>query len=470
MNASIEDSLSESIRGSWPLDTGSGTNAVDSSGNSNTLSMTGSPSWVAGTVGPYALDFSGSGQYLSIADPASGILDIGDGADFSISGWFNRDTFTTDHTIVAKKTNQTTNAGYVVWIDASTDTVNFEISDGSDTYEVDSTTAFTATGWHHFVVVWDDSMGAYIYLDGRLDNSNTTSTASINSLANTNAFRIGAESDAGVPFDGKIDNITLYGHALSADEAFKLSRITVPIQPIDTGLVGHWTFDGNDVDWGNTGTEIKDVSGQGNDGDAVGLTTASVTRGKLGQGLSFNGTSDYIGASYSSFNFTAANKYTWVFWAKPSGFAAYTPLWFSTFSYTCFSGSDLSIYAHSTSDSVPGPVTAGVSFVVSNSGVGGYFGIHTTDNVLAIDEWNNIAVTYDGTLSDTNKVTLYIDGVDRTDRTDIYDTVAPGDFVANDTFIGSDDCTMFAGYLDDVRMYSRVLSASEIVNLYNVSK
>ncbi|MFZ1736085.1 MAG: LamG-like jellyroll fold domain-containing protein, partial [Candidatus Moraniibacteriota bacterium] len=164
MNTSVEDSLSQGMRGYWKLDDGSGTNATDSSGNANTLAMTGSPGWVTGNIGPYALDFSGSGQYLSVADPASGVLDFADGADFSLTGWFNRDTFTADHTIVAKKTNQTTNAGYVVWIDASTDTVNFEISDGTDTYEADSTTAFTATGWHHFAAVWDDSRGASVYI------------------------------------------------------------------------------------------------------------------------------------------------------------------------------------------------------------------------------------------------------------------------------------------------------------------
>ncbi|QQR78015.1 MAG: LamG domain-containing protein [Candidatus Moraniibacteriota bacterium] len=156
-------------------------------------------------MGPYALDFSGSGQYLSVADPASGVLDFADGADFSITGWFNRD-FSPPITIVAKKTDLTTNAGYVLWIDnnGGTDYLNFEIADGTDTYSVASSTDFSATGWHNFAAVWDDSNGMYLYIDGGLNSSTTTSTASIGSLANTNAFRIGAESDAGVPFDGKL--------------------------------------------------------------------------------------------------------------------------------------------------------------------------------------------------------------------------------------------------------------------------
>ncbi len=149
VNAPLDDPLSQGLRGYWKLDDGSGTNATDSSGNTNTLAMTGSPSWTTGNIGPYALDFSGSGQYLSVASPASGVLDFAAGASFSITGWFNRDTFTTDHTIVAKRNGQTaTDDGYIVYIDDATDTLVFEASDTADTdeYQRVSTSTFTATG------------------------------------------------------------------------------------------------------------------------------------------------------------------------------------------------------------------------------------------------------------------------------------------------------------------------------------
>lgn len=106
LNSSVDDSLSQGIRGYWKLDDGTGTNATDSSGNGNTLAMTGSPSWATGQIGPSALDFSGTGQYLSVADPVSGVLDFAAGASFTLTGWFNRDTFAADHTIIAKKTNR----------------------------------------------------------------------------------------------------------------------------------------------------------------------------------------------------------------------------------------------------------------------------------------------------------------------------------------------------------------------------
>ena len=455
VNAPVENSLSQSMRGSWFLDDGSGTNATDASGNANTLAMTGSPSWVAGQVGPYALDFSGSGQYLSVADPASGVLDFGDGADFTISGWFNRDTFAADHTIVAKKNDQTTNAGYVVWIDnnGSTDYLSAEISDGTDTYSAIGTTDLSSTGWHQFSIVWDDSNGLYIYLDGKLDGSTTSSTASINSLANALAFRIGAESDAGVPFDGKIDNITLYGRALSTNEVSTLYQTAVPIQPVDTGLVGHWTFDGNDVDWGNASTEIKDISGNGNHGNAVGLTTVSAVRGKLGQGLQFNGTGDYVSIGDPA-TLQLTNMGTVAVWVKPNNVDSG---WHQIINHMNFitNRSGYALYYDRTLDGNK------YNLDIAN---GSTLNRVTSTTSAQNNTWQHVVGTWDG-----SNLRIYVNGLQEglpvsqtVNATSGYDFLMGTFHNFNDYFFG--------GTMDDVRIYSRALSASEILNLYNLGK
>ncbi|QQR77585.1 MAG: LamG domain-containing protein [Candidatus Moraniibacteriota bacterium] len=456
VNAPIENRLSQGILGYWKLDDGSGTNATDSSGNGNTLAMTGSPSWTTGQIGAYSLDFSGSGQYLSIADPASGILDFVDGADFTIVGWFNRDTFAADHTIVAKKTDQTTNAGYVVWVDnnAGNDYLNFEISDGTDTYSATGATNLSATGWHHFAAVWNDNTGMYLYLDGSLDGSTTTSTAAINSLANANAFRIGAESDAGVPFDGKIDDVRLYGKALSEDAVKRLYQTTVPGDPVDTGLVGHWTFDGPDVIWGDTSNEIKDVSGKGNHGDAVGLTASSAVIGKLGQALSFDGTGIDVADStsldittgeismsawVSLDSFPASSQYVLIF-GKPNNY----------FLYLYNAGSD----------------NLDVDFGFASTGPTYRDELTTTQPIVNTNEWYHIVATYKDS---SNTIVMYVNGVPQTDNggasayTPITDNLPLNMGEAYDSY-------SFYGKIDDVRLYNRTLSATEVVELYNRGK
>lgn len=451
-NVSSEDPTAENLVGYWTLDDGSGTTALDSSGNANTLTMTGSPSWVTGNIGSSALDFSGSGQYLSVADPSSGVLDFVDGSDFTITGWFNRDTAAADHTIVAKKNDQTTSAGYVVWIDnnGSTDYLSAEISDGTDTYSAVGTTNLSTTGWHHFSVVWDDSNGLYIYLDGKLDGSTTSSTTSINSLANALAFRIGAESDAGVPFDGKIDDIKVYNRALSVDEVSKLAHTAVPIQPVDTGLVGHWTFDGNDIDWSNASAEIKDVSGRGNHGDALGsLATTSVIPGKLGQALSFNGTSDYVSVPYG----IPASNFSIALWVK-------------------FVDTDTNTEGIAYNSESLGGSSSDKNIFLGWNGSFHTFVFRVWDGseketVATTDPdnntWYHVVAVHNG-----SNIRLYVNGVQEGTP-----TTAGSTSVIDNYYLGYSDQVVDSyldGSIDDVRIYNRALSATEIANLYNVGK
>ena len=454
-NVSSEDPTAENLVGYWTLDDGSGTTALDSSGNANTLTMTGSPSWVTGNIGSSALDFSGSGQYLSVADPSSGVLDFVDGSDFTITGWFNRDTAAADHTIVAKKNDQTTSAGYVVWIDnnGSTDYLSAEISDGTDTYSAVGTTNLSTTGWHHFAIVWDDSNGLYIYLDGKLDGSTTSSTTSINSLANALAFRIGAESDAGVPFDGKIDDIKVYNRALSVDEVSKLAHTAVPIQPVDTGLVGHWTFDGNDIDWSNASAEIKDVSGRGNHGDALGsLATTSVIPGKLGQALSFNGTSDITVSDRASLEFTTS-QLTLSAWVKWDIF----PVADSYTSQSVIGRNDNGVGSRYELYFFRGGGSLQLDFLVRPSGVLGPYNLYT-DYGFNTNQWYYIVAVYNNTI-----MTVFVNGTLVNSG-----TVGGGSFTDGtvDLIVGGDA----QGIIDDARVYNRALSATEIADIYNLGK
>jgi len=441
MNASLDDPLSQGLRGYWKLDEGTGTSTTaDASGNANTLSMTGPPTWTTGTIGPYAMDFSGSGQYLSVASPASGVLDFVDGADFTLTGWFNRDLFAADHTIVAKKTDQTTNAGYVIWIDnnGGTDYLNFEISDGTDTYSVASATDFSATGWHNFAAVWDDSNGMYLYIDGGLNGSTTTSTSSIGSLANANAFRVGAESDAGVPFDGKLDDIRVYGSALSAGEVAKLYQTTAPTQPVDTGLVGHWTFDGPDI----AGTTALDRSSFGNNGTITGAVPA---KGKLGQGMSFDGTGDY--ASALALNVTNFSISLWVKSAVVPGTSSISSL---------VKNRDRQFEIRWDS-SAGNETTFGIT-----SPVGVYYGVSIGG--ISANTWYHLVGTWDGTTMNAyNNGTL---------SGSLIPGTSPDTSGANVFEIGRND--NFGGYvnatLDDIRVYNRALSVAEVNALYGAGR
>ncbi|MBI1833213.1 MAG: hypothetical protein HYR90_00080 [Candidatus Andersenbacteria bacterium] len=220
----VEDPTEASLLGYWKFDEGQGTSAGDSSGNGNTGTLTNTPRWIESINStttydnPYSLDFDASDDYVTMGDVAT--LDVNDTADLVISGWFNRDTFTTDDTLVAKRNGQAAgDTGYIVYIDDSEDDIRFEISDDTDEYQLDSATTFTATGWNHFVIVWDQDSAANseIYINGVDDNATDTGTiANIGTAVNAVDFRFGGESDGGELFEGKLDDVRVYSAVLSA--------------------------------------------------------------------------------------------------------------------------------------------------------------------------------------------------------------------------------------------------------------
>lgn len=467
-NAAQYDPGTAGLVGYWPLENGSGTTASDASGNANNLTLTNMEAgdWVAGKTGSYALDMDGTNEYATVADPASGILDDFSGVSgnlFTIAGWFNRDTFTTEDTIVAKA-NATSGDGYIVWIDAATDRLHFQVNDSVDadaTHSV-SNTAFTSTGWHSFAAVFRQGFEPHpvIYIDGQLDCDGRDSCGDtgyvyyINSVATALDFRIGAESDAGNPFDGRLDDIRVYNRALTDEEIRKLHLTTGPANP-DTSLVGLWSFDGPDIQ----GTIARDRSGKGNDGTLTGGPTR--TTGKIGQGLRFDG------ASYATmgdpadgaFDFGSSGDFT------ISGWFRYGP------------------YLRN----VNSIVSKKSDFGAGNVGYLVYVNIYSlrfavSDGVDQMDledprafndnHWHHFAAVWDDdSLANT---TLYVDGVIDPSVTKSGTIGNVGDISnalpLNIGSAASGGYQEYFGSLDDVRIYNRTLPAEEIQALYNKGK
>lgn len=192
--------------------------------------------WYNGANGKFnsGLDFDGTDDYVNVADTSTldtdiaEALDFPNGTDFTISGWFNRDTVTTDDVIVAKRNGvANTDTGYIVYIDdpvgtgeVDADYLILEVSDGSNEYSVTSTSAFISTGWNHFAFVWDDDTAGNIklYINGKEESGAIKSgtLTSVGSLSNSNPVRFGSESDGGNYFDGKLDDIRIYRYPLTS--------------------------------------------------------------------------------------------------------------------------------------------------------------------------------------------------------------------------------------------------------------
>ena len=223
------------------------------------------------------------------------------------------------------------------------------------------------------------------------------------------------------------------------------------------GLVGYWTLDGKDTNWATGST--TDRTGNGRSGLLIGMsTTTSPVSGKVGQALSFNGVNGYIKIPDigTTLDFTATSKYTWSSWVKNLS---------TTSGYSCYLSKD-----------TPGK-TAGFNLCFSQIGnVSDVVICHyvatawTCSSGLSLNiptgSWNNLAVTYDG----SSNWGIYRNG----SYMGSVNFSVTSDTVAN-YYIGSgnDGGTTQApkyfwnGSIDDVHVYGRILSASEILGLYS---
>jgi hypothetical protein len=432
--------------GYWPFDEGSGTVAGDMSGNQNNGTLSGStlPAWAPGKYGK-ALSFDGSTSYIPISRTVAD--------DFTLSAWI--------------KTTQNAAGCGGQWycgqgiIDGE---VGGVVSDfgmsvyngklafgvGASDITVFSNANVNTGQWVLVTATRVKSTGAMkIYVNGVLDN---TGTGGLQSLNAPTTLYIGADANINPSasfLNGLIDDVRIYNRALSDTEVLGLYRQNAAAQintssasltadsPLSSGLVGLWTFDGPDIT-----DKVYDRSGQGNSGYFYGGATSSAkTIGKLGQALLFNGSTNYItvpdSASFDLTNFTASA------WIKINGNASgdrrIISQQDSAFWLLHINGNLLTAW-------------------LSNDGINGV----SKGSVLNDGQWHLVAITRD-TINDV--VTWWTDGVSvGTQATSNNSGYAIGSPVYIGSYSGMTQ--FFPGSIDDVRVYSRALSAAEMRQLY----
>ena len=429
--------------GYWSMNEGTGSYAGDSSGNKNTGTLTNGPTWVDGKRGK-ALNFDGSNDYVD-----AGNIGPPNTNGMSVAFWTNLDSLNGGwRGFVSKATGGGTNQfQYVIGFGSGSDTnIRIHTSDATTQYNNNCPVniAGRAGEWIQIVAVWNTT-SCTMYLNGVAKISQST-TLGMNTTTDF-PLRIGtAYSASGYEIDGKIDEVRIYNRALSAAEVqalYKSGAAKRTQGPSNLGLVGYWSFDDG------TTTVANDSSGNRNHGRLTNMDSATDwVPGKRGKALDFDGSNDYVTMG----NITADD-----FGTGPMSVS----VWFKTSSVG---------YQEPVDNKTAGTNLAGFNLYMNTGSNKMTFRIADGTNqrsisgITAVDnnQWHHAVGVRNG-----DTITIYIDGVQEGTATGVsaYNISNATTFFVGAYGTGAGQAN-WNGLIDDVRVYNRALSATEIQALY----
>ena len=224
-----------------------------------------------------------------------------------------------------------------------------------------------------------------------------------------------------------------------------LTMAQVPNYVPTNGLVGYWPFNGN----------ANDLSGNGNNGTVNGATLTTDRFGNTNSSYSFNGGTNYIEVPHgSTFNFQK-NKMTASFWIYTS-VTTPTSNVHTLISKQTSSGANQSGFNIAKENSV--------TYLLIKNGSSNVQGWSRVSSNSILNTWHHLVYVVD-----SGFLRSYLDGfLIKTDTTtaSIGNTTQPMRF-GKPTYAASN--LEFNGSIDDIGIWNRALTQTEISNLYNAN-
>jgi hypothetical protein len=436
-------------------------NANDVAGANNGTFLNG-PAFGGGEVNQ-AFTFYGT-NYVSI--PASSSLDVGTGSGLTIEAWINPSSLALQEPIVEYGVPGV----YAVhfWANSQSPGALYASIIGTDGSEniIQTPSVLNANVFQHVALTYDKTSGiGRIFLNGVIVRELTLGSFTPRTSGSLYiGYRPASTPFGPVGFRGQIDEVAVYNRALSASEvsgiynASSAGKCTISSNciPPPAGLVSWWRGQSNatDVISGNNGTLTGGVS---------------FAVGEVGHGFSFNGTGEVIVPSTASLNLQAMTLEVWV---NPSGLDANVETILNKennpVSVPSDAGYELGIRGVADVGNGSIPVGNLAFFIGGISGLpNDYGGWVNGGGAVPTNQWTHCALTFDGT-----SVRIYING--NLTRTvsglsgSISATTGPlkiGSRSAGEVAVNP--AVRFNGLIDEVSIYNRSLSASEVSGIYN---
>jgi len=420
----------------------------DSSANAHDALLVNAPT--TGTTGVLneAVTFDGVDDHSTITEHADFKP-----ASITIVGWI-------------KTTNTGTQTIFSNWLETGADWFGYEVTTASSLL---SATIYTGNGttvdigyvnalgstvlsdgeWHHVAFSFETASSVKVYVDGALEGSNATA---LTISYGTHDPVIGARDGDGTLaeyFNGSMDDLRVYNYAVSPQEIYSLFTSTEPTPPVEE-LIAHYTMDTDDT----SGTTLSDVSGSASVHDATTVNDPVVGTGQLNQSLEFNAIDRYI-TVVDHIDFKPPTRMSVSCWIKTGSlenmgivqsFSRFDDV-YAGWQFMMLNGTPILIIGSNT-----GNVRATD------------YDYPTATTNISNNLYHLVTATYDGT-----NIKMYIDGV-------LEDTKAYANGLSyNSTYnyvrigckntVGSNR-NFLDGSLDNVKIYTKVLTAEEITTIY----
>jgi hypothetical protein len=435
-HSTLYDTSLSGLTAYWSFDNATGSTFIDETGQVSGRNL-GAKFGAEGLYGSTAVEFSGDNDILKISD-ASG-LDPGFHPGFTVSGWFKTTELQNRSTLISKWNSESEEGWHV---SLSTNELEFTMKYGHDTLSVNTTGGYADGQWHHFVMSYNSTdTVTRLYMNGhQVDKVSGTTNVSTNVPLILGAFGKGK----GGYFRGKLDELQIFTRSLSAEEVRSLTDISTDASKFcetllaseatttDTGLVAYWPMD----DPGS----IKDRIGQH---DATVLGNVTRRSGILKSSLKFNGENSALKIPHHS-TLNLSSPMSVSAWVYPEDRKNQQILTKGTLT----NGSTASPYSLFLTDS---------DLVFSLNTNDGFTQLRSVGYEL--ERWHYLVGTYDGETID-----FYLDGrkISTLDiRGKLNQNTLP---VMIGT--GRKGENYFDGRIDEIKLYDRELSTTEVKRFY----
>jgi Concanavalin A-like lectin/glucanases superfamily len=382
------------------------------------------PEWSPGRFGS-ALRFQGQG-YQCVNVPQSPDLELREA--FTIETWVRPEGSGVEEPLIFKEAPTFhSHMAYMLYLglEANGKVGGYVEEEGWEKREVTSSKLPTGK-WTHLALSFDGE-ALRLYVNGNLVDTTTAEGPQ----ENEGPLKLGCAEVYGQDFEGKLDEVRIYDRAISGEEVQHDMETALQTPAPSQQPVAEYSFDAGE------GTTVEDLSGNGRPASVEG---AEWTKGKYGDALRFDGEEDCVSLALSP-GLRLEEELTLEAWVRPEGELSADPIVFDE-------GEELPAYALGI-----GIPHSGKAEGVIGDGTG--TSRSYSAEALEDDVWTHLAMTFDGA-----HLRLYVNGaLVGTEAVADPAFASPGPItIGCDALYGAH----FRGKIDELRIYNRALSGSEV--------